>query len=164
MLDHEVSENTAGRTMRGLPPISVERATCVDFAASSRREWLETNGTGGFAMGTVSGANTRRYHGLLVASLNPPVDRYVLLAKVDEEVLSTRQRVRASHAGEAHERTVGVEAVEAISLGLLPSDLVEEGLGSETLAQLVHEREGGLDLAVARELAHFHRSAGHQGR
>src|SRR5271165_2032269 len=38
-------------------------------------------------MGTVSGANTRRYHGLLVASLQPPVDRYVMLAKVDEEVV-----------------------------------------------------------------------------
>jgi predicted glycogen debranching enzyme len=37
-------------------------------------------------MGTVSGANTRRYHGLLVASLQPPVDRYVMLAKVDEDV------------------------------------------------------------------------------
>jgi predicted glycogen debranching enzyme len=94
MLDREVTENTAGRTRR-LPPIFVERADCIDFAASSRREWLETNGTGGFAMGTVSGANTRRYHGLLVASLNPPVDRYVLLAKVDEEVLSAHGQATA---------------------------------------------------------------------
>jgi predicted glycogen debranching enzyme len=47
------------------------------------REWLVTNGIGGFASGTVSQANTRRYHGLLVASLKPPVDRVVMVAKAD---------------------------------------------------------------------------------
>ena len=47
------------------------------------REWLVTNGIGGFAAGTVSQANTRRYHGLLVASLKPPVDRVVMVAKAD---------------------------------------------------------------------------------
>ena len=58
---------------------------CRDFARSSKIEWLETNGTGAFAMGTVAGVNTRRYHALLVASLRPPVDRYVLLSRVEEE-------------------------------------------------------------------------------
>ncbi len=48
------------------------------------REWLETNGLGGFASSTVSGANTRRYHGLLTAALEPPVKRYVLLSKLEE--------------------------------------------------------------------------------
>jgi predicted glycogen debranching enzyme len=47
-----------------------------------------TNGTGGFAMGTVSGANTRRYHGLLVASLHPPVQRVATLARLEETVLT----------------------------------------------------------------------------
>jgi len=51
------------------------------------REWLVTNGLGGFASGTVSLANTRRYHGLLVASFKPPVDRRVLVAKVDIDVI-----------------------------------------------------------------------------
>jgi predicted glycogen debranching enzyme len=50
------------------------------------REWLVTNGLGGFAAGTVALANTRRYHGLLVSSFHPPVDRRVLVAKVDLEV------------------------------------------------------------------------------
>jgi predicted glycogen debranching enzyme len=50
------------------------------------REWLVTNGLGGFASGTVSLANTRRYHGLLVASFKPPVDRLVLVSKVDVDV------------------------------------------------------------------------------
>ena len=57
-----------------------------DWKRASGREWLVTNGLGGFAAGTVSGANTRRYHGLLVASLKPPVERTVLLAKVDLSV------------------------------------------------------------------------------
>jgi glycogen debranching enzyme len=59
---------------------------CRDFERSSKLEWLETNGTGAFAMGTVAGVTTRRYHALLVASLRPPVDRYVLLSRVEEEV------------------------------------------------------------------------------
>src|SRR5271155_4760492 len=64
----------------------ISEAVCRDFDQSSKLEWLETNGTGGFAMGTVAGVNTRRYHGLLVASLRPPAERYVLLSRVEEEV------------------------------------------------------------------------------
>ncbi|MGO0123166.1 amylo-alpha-1,6-glucosidase [Desulfothermobacter acidiphilus] len=52
------------------------------------REWLVSNGLGGFASGTLLGANTRRYHGLLVAALRPPVQRYLLLAKIGEQVLA----------------------------------------------------------------------------
>jgi predicted glycogen debranching enzyme len=50
------------------------------------REWLLTNGLGGFASSTIIGLNTRRYHGLLVASLHPPVDRRLLVAKLDEDL------------------------------------------------------------------------------
>ena len=50
------------------------------------REWLCTNGIGGFASGTVAGLLTRRYHGLLVAALNPPLGRTVLVTKLDETV------------------------------------------------------------------------------
>ena len=49
-----------------------------------KKEWLITNGIGGYASSTVIGANTRRYHGLLVAPLNPPAKRHVILSKVDE--------------------------------------------------------------------------------
>ncbi|MCU1339387.1 MAG: putative glycogen debranching enzyme [Bryobacterales bacterium] len=55
--------------------------------ASPDREWLETNGTGAFAMGTVAGLNTRRYHALLVASLKPPAERYVMLSRFEEEAV-----------------------------------------------------------------------------
>jgi len=53
------------------------------FAESSRREWLVTNGIGGFAAGTLCLMNTRRYHGLLFAALRPPVERVALVAKLD---------------------------------------------------------------------------------
>ncbi|MEW6197041.1 MAG: amylo-alpha-1,6-glucosidase [Planctomycetota bacterium] len=59
---------------------------CRDVAAALQREWLVTNGLGGFAAGTVAGALTRRYHGLLVAALKPPLGRRLLVAKLDEQV------------------------------------------------------------------------------
>jgi len=67
--------------------ITVGRDTCRQLDAALDREWLVTNGIGGYASGTVAGANTRRYHGLLVAALQPPRDRLVMLAKVDEELV-----------------------------------------------------------------------------
>ncbi|PYM95928.1 MAG: glycogen debranching protein [Candidatus Rokuibacteriota bacterium] len=62
------------------------REICGDLPAAERREWLCTNGIGGFASGTVAGLPTRRYHGLLVAALQPPLGRTLLVAKVDETV------------------------------------------------------------------------------
>ncbi|MEL6437752.1 MAG: amylo-alpha-1,6-glucosidase [Cyanobacteria bacterium J06621_8] len=62
------------------------REIAGDFNIAESREWLVTNGIGGYASGTVAGVLTRRYHGLLVASLKPPVARTLLLSKVDEVV------------------------------------------------------------------------------
>jgi predicted glycogen debranching enzyme len=62
------------------------REVCGDLRAAERREWLCTNGIGGFASGTVAGTLTRRYHGLLVAALAPPLGRTLLVAKLDETV------------------------------------------------------------------------------
>jgi predicted glycogen debranching enzyme len=59
------------------------RHACNDWDNASRLEWLVANGLGGFACGTVAGANTRRYHGFLLASLRPPVERVLFVAKVD---------------------------------------------------------------------------------
>ncbi len=60
------------------------REICGCLEAAESREWLCTNGLGGFASGTVAGLATRRYHGLLVAALNPPLGRTLLASKVDE--------------------------------------------------------------------------------
>ena len=62
------------------------RDICGDFASAAQREWLATNGLGGYACGTVAGANTRRYHAFLMASLAPPVERTLLVAKVEASV------------------------------------------------------------------------------
>lgn len=59
-------------------------------------EWLETNGLGGYASGTLSGANSRRYHGLLVAATHPPVGRMVLVSKLEERIEQHGQRFELS--------------------------------------------------------------------
>jgi predicted glycogen debranching enzyme len=64
--------------------ISVDKTTLQDFQKALTLEWLETDGLGGYASSTVLGINTRRYHGLLVAPLTPPVNRVLLLAKLEE--------------------------------------------------------------------------------
>jgi len=51
-----------------------------------KREWVITNGIGGYASSTIIGVNTRKYHGLLVAPLTPPARRYVVLSKIDESI------------------------------------------------------------------------------
>ncbi len=69
---------------------------CGDYARSSRLEWLLTNGIGGFAMGTLSTSNTRRYHGLLIAALTPPTERTLLLAACDAFAVQGKKRVALS--------------------------------------------------------------------
>jgi len=68
-------------------------------------EWLVTNGLGGYASGTVPGIDTRRYHGLLMAALCPPVARTLLLARVHEELAVGDERY-ALHAAEYHDGTI----------------------------------------------------------
>src|SRR5881296_1929385 len=62
------------------------REVAGDLAAAERREWLCVNGSGGFASGTIAGTQTRRYHGLLVAALDPPLGRTLLAAQVHDSV------------------------------------------------------------------------------
>jgi predicted glycogen debranching enzyme len=80
-------------TLSTLPQSWVDfgREICGDLAAAEAREWLVTNGIGGFASGTVAGLLTRRYHGLLVAALKPPLGRTLLVAKLEETAESDGQ-------------------------------------------------------------------------
>jgi glycogen debranching enzyme len=70
--------------------VLTDRAVCL------RREWLQTNGLGGYASSTISGMNTRRYHGLLVAATKPPVGRMVLLSKMEETLVVGGRRYELS--------------------------------------------------------------------
>ena len=57
-------------------------------------EWLVANGLGGYAAGTLAGAATRRYHGLLVAALNPPVERTVMVGGLVEWAIERGREAR----------------------------------------------------------------------
>ncbi len=67
--------------------IQFMQETCGNLDGALGREWLETNGLGGFASSTIIGLNSRRYHGLLVAATKPPVGRYVLLSKLEDTLV-----------------------------------------------------------------------------
>ena len=73
--------------------LELGRDALGSFEATTKREWLVTNGIGGFAAGTLSLANTRRYHGLLFAALRPPVERVALVSKLDITALYGDARV-----------------------------------------------------------------------
>ncbi|MDX2041145.1 MAG: amylo-alpha-1,6-glucosidase [Acidobacteriota bacterium] len=78
---------------------------CGNLAEAIEREWLETNGLGGFASSTIIGLNTRRYHGLLMAAIKPPVGRMLLLSKLEETLIVNGERFDLSanqYSGAVH--------------------------------------------------------------
>lgn len=105
-----------------------------------RREWLETNGLGGYAMSTVTGENTRRYHGLLVAATVPPVGRAVLLSKVEETLLVGGRRIDLStnrFPGTRHPE--GFRFLKDFRLGPFPTWVFEaDGVVLERTLFMVH--------------------------
>ena len=76
--------------------ITFDQASCRDLDVALSREWLETNGIGGFSSSTIAGLNTRRYHGLLTAATKPPVGRFVLLSKLEETIVIEGRRYELS--------------------------------------------------------------------
>jgi predicted glycogen debranching enzyme len=68
-----------------------------NFDQGASREWLVSNGLGGYASSTAIGVNTRAYHGLLVAAMNPPTERMLLLSSLDEELISDEKYQLANH-------------------------------------------------------------------
>ena len=70
-----------------LPAITYPKEALSHFGELIEKEWLITNGLGSYASSTVLGINTRKYHGLLIAALDPPGNRTVCLSKLDEDVL-----------------------------------------------------------------------------
>src|SRR5512142_229129 len=87
------------------------------------REWLVTNGLGGYASGTVAGVTTRRYHGLLVAALPAPFGRTVMLTHLAEQ-LRYRDGRRVEFGG--RERTA--DTSDATGSGFLVEFRLEAGL------------------------------------
>ena len=120
--------------------IAFEENVCRQLDQATQREWLETNGIGGFASSTIVGMNTRRYHGLLVAALKPPVDRYVLLSKLEETLIVDGSRFDLSvnkYLGAIHPQ--GYQYLKGFRLDPFPVFTFEtEGISVEKSVFLVH--------------------------
>ncbi len=82
-IQHEVETD---RSTTNAWDLSVGSDICKNVQEGLDHEWFVTNGLGGYAAGSVVGGTTRSYHGLLVAALRPPVERDVLITKIDETV------------------------------------------------------------------------------
>src|SRR2546426_9350822 len=79
------------------------------------REWLVTNGLGGYASASVSGACTRRYHGLLIASLPAPLGRMVMLSHLSEEIALSDESVVDFSGEELSEEHLDLHSAEFLS-------------------------------------------------
>ena len=72
----------------------------IELKNGLTKEWIITNGIGGFAAQSILGINTRKYHGLLVAPLVPPARRYVVLSKIDESfIIEGQEKIIYSNLG-----------------------------------------------------------------
>ena len=99
--------------------LSVGRDICSNVQAGLDHEWYVTNGLGGYAAGSLVGATTRSYHGLLVAALRPPVERDVLISKIDETIELAGKRVLKLGVNEYHDGTIdpqGYNYLDTVSL------------------------------------------------
>jgi len=102
--------------------IRILRDECVNTETATRKEWLDTNGIGGYASSTVINCHTRKYHGLLVASLKEPRGKFVLLSKVEASLISHDKEFALStnkFPGVYH--PTGHQFVEEFEQGLSPS-------------------------------------------
>ncbi|MGH2478602.1 MAG: glycogen debranching enzyme N-terminal domain-containing protein, partial [Ktedonobacteraceae bacterium] len=103
--------------------LSLGRDVCNDVATGFAHEWLVTNGLGGYASGSVTGATTRSYHGLLVAALHPPVERVVLVTKVDEEIAFPTGRVLQLGVNEYEDGTLDPQGQTHLASFALEGDI-----------------------------------------
>lgn len=79
-----------------LPLFHFDRNICNNLKSAFEKEWLETNGIGGYASSTIVGINTRRYHGLLMAATEPPLGRALMLSKCEETLLVGEDQIPLS--------------------------------------------------------------------
>ncbi|HID06974.1 MAG TPA: hypothetical protein EYP10_07470, partial [Armatimonadetes bacterium] len=122
----------------------------VDYAL--RCEWLETNGLGGYASGTIIGANARRYHALLVTAMRPPTQRMTLLSKVEEVVEFENHRYELAtnlyHTNVVHPH--GYRNLRQFKLDLFPSFTF--ALGEMQLIKTIVMPHGRNAVIIAYEL------------
>jgi predicted glycogen debranching enzyme len=120
--------------------IKFDSTICNNFTEATSREWLETNGIGGFACGTISGANSRRYHGLLTPATRPPLGRITMLSKFEETLIVDGKSYELS--ANQFPNTVhpeGYKYLKSFSLAPFPTWVYEvEGIEIEKTLFMVH--------------------------
>lgn len=107
MNSNEAPFPRSGLLSNGLPILTLEKSDLLDVESALKREWLLTNGIGGYASGTVLSIDTRRYHGLLIGAAAPPIGRTLLLSRVHESLSVQQGEDNYSlHSIEYHDGTV----------------------------------------------------------
>lgn len=103
--------------------LRLSRRAWSRFEQAAGLEWLETNGLGGWAYGTVGGASTRFYHAVLSASVKPPTERLVLLARLEEAVYidGVRYPLYTNRWGSGHIETEGLTWLQRFALAPFPT-------------------------------------------
>lgn len=124
--------------------IHIPKSVLQDIETAFSREWLVTNGIGGYASSTITWANTRRYHGLLIASLTPPFGRHMLFSKVDEE-LDINGQTYLLGCNEYHDGTIYPQGHKLIDnfrleLGIPVSEYQLDGLALKKQIWMEHEQ------------------------
>jgi predicted glycogen debranching enzyme len=102
--------------------IHISRDECVNTETATRKEWLDTNGLGGYASSTIVNCHTRKYHGLLVAALKEPRGRFVLLSKAESSLVHNGKEFSLStnkYPGVYH--PTGHQFAESFDQGLCPA-------------------------------------------
>ena len=132
-----------------------DQQTCQNYAAAASREWLEADGRGSYASSSLCGANTRRYHGLLVAAVRPPAERYVLLSKIEATLIINGTRYELStnqYPGTLHPR--GFESLQSFSLSPFPVWTFNAGGATLTCTLFMPRTEAtdGASVALIYEL------------
>ncbi|MCZ7625349.1 MAG: amylo-alpha-1,6-glucosidase [Candidatus Methylomirabilis sp.] len=140
--------------------IEFGEAICSNLTAALHREWLETNGLGGFASSTIIGLNTRRYHGLLIAATKPPVGRLALLSKLEEVCIINGRRFELSanqYPGAVHPQ--GYQYLRRFRLDPFPIfTYVIEGIEIQKSVFMIH---GENSTIIQYELRSATRNPGH---
>src|SRR5262249_33106512 len=131
---------TVSSMMFSTMKLRLDQSVCGDLESALRREWLETNCLGGFASSTITGLNTRRYHGLLTAATKPPVGRLLLLSKLEETLVIDGKRYDLSvnqYPGVVHPR--GFDFLREFRLDPFPIFLYQaDGVEIEKRVFMVH--------------------------
>jgi predicted glycogen debranching enzyme len=120
--------------------IKLGKEICANFKEAASREWIETNGIGGYCSGTVSGAGTRRYHSLLTVATKPPVSRVRTVSKLEETLIVDGERFDlSSNSFPGAVSPEGYKFITQFSLNPFPTWLyIVKGIELERKIFMVH--------------------------